>query len=50
MLFSKDNFQFNDYLVNETINSLFKVNHKVTDIDFLLLQIKEITKQYGANK
>lgn len=48
--FSKDNFQFNDYLVNETINSLFKVNHKVTDIDFLLLQIKEITKQYGANK
>jgi len=47
--FSKDNFQFNDYLVNETINSLFKANHKVTDIDFLLQQIKEITDQYGAN-
>ena len=47
--FSNDNFQFNDYLVNEMINSLFKTNHKVTDIDLILKQIKEITDQYGAN-
>ena len=47
--FSKDNFQFNDYLVNETINCLFNTNHKVTDMDFILKQIKEITLQYGFN-
>ena len=47
--FDKDNSQFNDYLVNETVNAIFKVNYKVSDKEFIISQIKEIWKRYGVD-
>ena len=45
--FDEKNFDFNDYLVNETINTLFNSKHKVSDLRFILTQIKHIAKKYG---
>ena len=47
LFFNRNNFNFNDYLVNETINTLFKSKHKISDLSYILSLIKNITKKYG---